>query len=173
MKRWKRAAAAAMVGAAALGVAAPASAIPPKYHGEWCRVENENRAKEKDGEYTWGLCSRTKPEAAARAMKLIITENVVKIGGNAPPWVYEIKNEGPHTRGPNDYWQLHMRGEKEMLTFNYYRTTAKLVRNDGTVEEVPILITENITGGKEHRAYIDMNRRLERMDRIYNEPAPR
>ena len=73
----------------------------------------------------------------------------------------------------NDYWQLHMRGEKEMLTFNYYRTTAKLVRNDGTVEEVPILITENITGGKEHRAYIDMNRRLERMDRIYNEPAPR
>ena len=116
---------------------------------------------------------RLLPEAAARAMKLIITENAVKIGGTAAPWVYEIKNEGPHTRGPNDYWQLHMRGEKEMLTFNYYRTTAKLVRNDGTVEEVPILITENITGGKEHRAYIDMNRRLERMDRIYNEPAPR
>jgi len=56
---------------------------------------------------------RLLPEAAARAMKLIITENAVKIGGTAAPWVYEIKNEGPHTRGPNDYWQLHMRGEKD------------------------------------------------------------
>ena len=40
----------------------------------------------------------------------------MKIGGTAAPWVYEIKNEGPRTRGPDDYWQLDMRGEKEMLT---------------------------------------------------------
>jgi hypothetical protein len=61
MKRWKRIAATTIVAVAAGSVVAPALAIPPQYHGEWCAVP---RANERNGEYTWELCSRLKPEAA-------------------------------------------------------------------------------------------------------------
>jgi hypothetical protein len=65
----------------------------------------------RDGKYTRGLCSRMKPEAAARAMKLIITQNAVKIGGTAAPWVYEIKNQGPRIRGQRQLAATHARRE--------------------------------------------------------------
>ena len=172
MKRWKRIAAIAMVAVAAAGMVAPAFAFPPKYHGEWCKVEEQKREK---GRTIFGLCSRMKPEAAAQVLNYTITENAVKIHGTAAPWVYEIKNQGPQIERYHpevDFWQVHMRGSKEMLTYNFFRTTGTLKRNDGTVEEVPILIVDNITGSREHQAYIDMNRRVDRMERIYKEPAP-
>jgi hypothetical protein len=149
MKRWERIAATTIVAVAAAGVVTPALAIPPQYHGEWCAVPRTN---EGNGEYTWGLCSQLKPEAAAQGVKLTISENSVKIGGTAAPWVYEIKDEGHRTRGPDDYWHIDMRGEKELLTLALYRTNAKSARNDGTVKEMPVLITENGASENEQNA---------------------